>query len=97
MPSTIFFLFYILFIVLFIGAILFYRHRRSSYSQLYGEGIRNENKGHYNLAIQNYEEALKEIKGPRINNKLGSKISQRLKILRATIDYEKNFQTGIKA
>jgi hypothetical protein len=53
--------------------------------------VRNENDGHYTIALQNYEDALHEIRKLRLDNKFGEKIADRIKILQTTIDYEKNF------
>src|ERR1700737_2005733 len=90
-----------LYLLLFIspvilGAIvvLFVFHKKNSHTELFSEGVRNENEGHYNLALHNYEDALSEIRKLNIHNKFGKKIAQRIKILRTTIEYEKNFQDG---
>jgi len=66
-------------------------------AELYSEGVRNENEGRYNLALHNYEDALSEIRKLKVDNKFGEKIAERMKILRSTIDYEKNFQTSREA
>jgi hypothetical protein len=58
------------------------------------QGLRNENEGCYNLVLRNYEEALIEVRKLKMGKKFGEKIAQRIKILRITIDYEKNFHIG---
>jgi hypothetical protein len=63
-------------------------------TELYYEGLRNENNGSYQLALRNYEDALSEIRKIRRNNKFGRKIADRIRILRTTIAYENNFQTN---
>lgn len=63
---------------------------------LYCEGIRNENDGRYNLAIHNYEDALNETRKPWMKKNLIKKITGRIKILRTTIEYEKNFRVRIE-
>jgi hypothetical protein len=60
----------------------------------YYEGLRNENNGSYRLALRNYENALGEIRKLRRDSKFGRKIADRIRILRTTIEYEKNFQTS---
>jgi hypothetical protein len=65
-------------------------------SELYSEGLRNENNGSYRLAVNNYENALSEIRKLRRNNKFGRRIADRIRILRTTIEYENNFQTNQK-
>ena len=68
-------------------------HKRSRHTQLYSKGMRHENAGDYNLAIHNYEDALNEIVKRKQDKEFASKIIQKIKILRTTIDYEKNFHT----
>jgi hypothetical protein len=85
---------FILFIVLCFVVILVANHKKNSHTQLYKEGVHNENEGDYKLALQNYADALIEIRKLKVDNKFGHKIEERIKILRTLIDYEKNFQTG---
>lgn len=94
MSSPLYLLLFILPVILGLIVVLFIFHKKNRPTDLYSEGVRNENDGRYNLALHNYEDALSEIRKLNINNKFGEKISQRIKILRTTIDYEKNFQTG---
>jgi hypothetical protein len=75
-----------------IGLILFYRRKNNT--TLYSEGVRNENAGRYALALHNYEEALLEARKLKVNERFGKRITQKIKILRSTIDYEKNFHNG---
>lgn len=74
--------------------ILFILRKKNSHTELYSEGVRNENNGLYKQALRNYEDALNETRKLNINNKFGEKIAGRIKILRTTIDYENNFQEG---
>ncbi len=71
---------------------LFILYKKNSHTELYSEGVRNENDGLYNQALHNYEDALSEIRKLNTHDKFGEKIAQRIKILRTTMDYEKNFQ-----
>jgi len=75
-----------------ISVILYVLYKKNSHTELYSEGLRNENNGCYTTALHNYEDALSEIRKLKLNNKFGAKIAQRIKILRTTIDYERNFQ-----
>jgi hypothetical protein len=90
------FLYLLLFILPAISVVLLvlFLFNKKNHTELYSEGVRNENDGRYNLALHNYEDALSEVRKHNINNKFGEKIAQRIKILRTTIDYEKNFQDG---
>jgi hypothetical protein len=88
------FLYLLLFVlpVVFCVLLVWYLAHKKSHTELYSQGVRNENDGQYNLALHNYEDALNEIRKHATNDKFGEKIAQRIKILRTTIDYEKNFQ-----
>jgi hypothetical protein len=57
---------------------------------LFAEGLKYENDGHYDEALINYENALTEVKKNRFHNNLENKIIQKLKILRTIIEYKKN-------
>jgi hypothetical protein len=76
-----------------LGVFLYIFHKKSGHTELYCEGVRNENDGQYNLALSNYEDALSEIRKLNMNDKFGEKIAERIKILRTTMDYERNFKT----
>ena len=93
---------FIFYLLLFIASIItgiiiiivFIRiYKRRSHTELYSEGVRNENNGYYEQALQNYEDALSENRKLKLGGKFGKRISQKIKILRTTIDYEKNFHT----
>jgi hypothetical protein len=94
MSSSLYLLLFIMLIVLFFSIVLISYYKKNGHTELYREGARNENEGHYKLALQNYEDALTEIRKLKLDNKFGEKIVQRIKILRTLIDYEKNFETG---
>jgi outer membrane protein assembly factor BamD (BamD/ComL family) len=85
-PLVLFILIILISIVVFIA---FYK--RNGHTELYSQGVRNENDGNYTLALRNYEDALKEAHKLKLGKKFGAKITQRIKLLRTTIDYEKNF------
>jgi outer membrane protein assembly factor BamD (BamD/ComL family) len=95
MSSSLYLLFFVLPIILSILIILFIINKKNSHTELYSEGVRNENEGRYSQALRNYEGALAEIRKLRMNRKFGKKIAERIKILQTTINYEKNFQDGI--
>ena len=94
MSSSLYFLLFIVLIVIALVAIVFILHKKNSNTELYSEGVRNENNGLYNQALHNYTDALNEARKLNIDNKFRVKIAQRIKILRTTIDYENNFQEG---
>lgn len=81
-------------ILVFVVIIFFVvANKRTRHTRLYSEGMRHENAGDYDLAIHNYEDALNEIVKRKQDKEFASKIVQKIKILRTTIDYEKNFHT----
>lgn len=73
---------------------LILKYRKMTSTEWYSEGLRNENNGSYRLALNNYENALSEIRKLRRNSKFGRRIADRIRILRTTIEYENNFQTS---
>jgi hypothetical protein len=79
-------------VILALAMVFFAHYRKSGHTELYREGVRNENDGRYELALQNYEDALSEIQKLKLDNQFGIKISQRIKVLRNYMLYEKNIQ-----
>ena len=79
----------LVFIIIFIA-----NYKKNSHTELYREGVRNENDGRYIEALQNYEDALSEIRKLKLDNKFGAKISGRIKILRTFMDYENSFHAN---
>src|SRR5205085_4386570 len=82
--------------IVIMAVLVITQYKKNSHTQLYNEGVRNENEGHYILAVHNFEDALNENKKLKLNKRFSAKISERIKILRITIDYEKNFQSVAK-
>jgi hypothetical protein len=63
--------------------------------KLFSEALRNENNGYFEIAIINYEKALKEVKGNGLlKSNLRSKIIAKIKILYTVIDYKNGFHLG---
>jgi len=60
--------------------------------ELFVEGLKYENNGHFDEAIINYENALSEVQKNRFHRDLKSKIIQKLKVLHTISEYKKNFQ-----
>jgi len=96
LPSFYLFLFIIL-IFISIVIIIIYQFKKNSHSELFSQGLYNENEGHYNLAVKNYEDALTELRKLKVNKELDEKITQKIKILQSTIEYEKNFHSRAEA
>ena len=71
----------------------YFWYKQNAHTELYSEGVRNENEGNYALALHNYEDALSEIRKLRLSKKFGQKIVERIKVLRTIIKYEQIFQT----
>lgn len=95
MTSALYLLVFIIPIVAIIVLVIVMLYRKkNSHTELYSEGLHNENNGLYDEALHNYEHALIEIKKYKPGNKFHNKITQKIKILRTTIEYEKNFRNG---
>ena len=60
--------------------------------ELFVEGLRYENDGHFDEAIINYQNALSEVEKNRSHRELKHRIIQKLKVLHTIIEYKKNFQ-----
>jgi len=60
--------------------------------ELFSEGLKNENDGHFDEAIINYENALNEVKKNRFHRDLENRIIQKLKVLYTISEYQKNIQ-----
>ena len=60
--------------------------------ELFVEGLKYENDGHFDEAIINYENALNEVRKNRFQNDLENKIIQKLKVLHTVSEYKKNIQ-----
>jgi len=60
--------------------------------ELFIEGLKYENDGHFDEAIMNYENALSEVKKNRFQSDLKNKIIQKLKVLHTISEYKKNIQ-----
>ena len=59
--------------------------------ELFVEGLKYENNGHFDEAIINYENALNEVKKNWFHGDLKNRIMQKLKVLHTIIEYKKNF------
>ena len=94
MYPSIYMLLIITSIILGVIIVFIARYKKNNYTELYREGVRNENDGHYLLALQNFEKALNENRKLKLDNKFGIKISQRIKVLRYFTLYENSFQIG---
>ncbi len=92
MSPLLYLLLFIALVIIVVVVILVALYKKNSHTELYKEGVRNENDGQYTFALQNYEDALSEIRKLKVDNKFGDKISERIKMLRTLIDYES--QTG---
>ena len=60
--------------------------------ELFVEGLKYENDGHFDEAIINYENALSEVKKNRFHRDLENKIIQKLKVLYTISEYQKNIR-----
>ncbi len=78
--------------VIILGVLFYLLQKQNSHTELYSEGLRDENNGSYKTALHKYEDALNEIRKLRLDDKFGHKIAARIRVLRTTIEYENNFQ-----
>jgi hypothetical protein len=83
---------FILPIVAILSVVFYLLLKQNSHTELYSEGLRDENDGRYEKALHKYEDALSEIRKLRLDDKFGHKIAARIRVLRTTIEYENNFQ-----
>ena len=60
--------------------------------ELFSEGLKYENDGHFDEAIINYENALSKVKKNRFHRDLENRIIQKLKVLHTISEYQKNNQ-----
>ena len=81
-------------IVLLIASIVssFFLKKNDLPVELFVEGLRYENDGHFDEAIMNYENALNEVKKNRFHRDLENKIIQKLKVLHTISEYRKSIQ-----
>ena len=76
--------------MLFLLVRLFIFGRKSSTSRLLADAIRAENNGDYLEAIAGYENALSELKKSRFQQRLKSKIIEKLKVLYTIKTYNRD-------
>jgi hypothetical protein len=95
MPAYLYLLLFIGLIAVCLFVIFYTAHKKNIHTELYMEGIRNENNGLYKTALNNYEEALIEIRKHKMPNKLGRKITEKIKMLHTIIEYEAQFERSI--
>lgn len=69
-----------------------FRKKKNLPIELFVEGLKYENDGHFDEAIINYENALAEVKKNRFHNTLKNRIIQKLKVLQTIIEYQKSLQ-----
>ena len=81
----------IAFLIAFIISSIFLK-KKDLPVELFVEGLRFENDGHFDEAIINYENALSEVKKNRFHGDLKNKIIQKIKVLHTIIEYRKNIQ-----
>ena len=70
----------------------FFLKKKNLPVELFVEGLKYENNGHFNEAIINYENALAEVKKNRFRNNLKNRIIQKLKVLQTIIEYQKSLK-----
>ena len=92
MTSLFYVTIFVLPIVTILSVFFYLLQKQNSHTELYSEGLRDENNGSYETALHKYEDALNEIRKLRLDDKFGHKIAARIRVLRTTIEYENNFQ-----
>jgi outer membrane protein assembly factor BamD (BamD/ComL family) len=97
MSSTFFLVLIISLVLICVAILVFLWQKQNAHTELYSEGVRNENAGQYEQALHNYEDALNEIRKLRMSKRFGSKIVQRIKVMRTLINYEKAFHRSGQA
>ena len=76
----------IVLLIIFIMSVIFQK-KKSLPVELFFQGLKYENDGHFEEAISNYENALNEAKKNRFHSDLENKIVQKIKILHTIIEY----------
>ena len=92
MTSFLYVTIFVILIVTILSVFFYLLHKQNSHTELYSEGLRDENNGNYETALHKYEDALNEIRKLKLEDKFGHKIAARIRVLRTTIEYENNFQ-----
>jgi hypothetical protein len=92
MTSLFYVTIFVLPIVTILSVLFYLLQKQNSHTELYSEGLHDENDGRYETALRKYEDALSEIRKLRLDDKFGHKIAARIRVLRTTIEYENNFQ-----
>jgi hypothetical protein len=85
-----FFLFLMLAISIWIIYMLFVS-RRDMLQELFRIGLREENNGQFESAVISYKNALKEKERSKSNRDIRMAIAQKVKVLHAVIEYNRNF------
>ena len=62
--------------------------------ELFVKALKNENSGHFEEAVTNYEIALKGFRKNRSHSNLKNRIIEKLKVLRTVIEYKNKFHFG---
>lgn len=76
----------ILLLIIFIMSIIFQKNKNVPV-ELFFQGLKLENNGHFAEAISNYENALHEVKKSKFHSDLKNKIVQKLKTLHTILEY----------
>jgi hypothetical protein len=64
--------------------------RKNLAMELFAEALGNENDGNYTLALELYENALKEVKKIKFHKSLKEKIEHKIKVLHTVMAYNQN-------
>jgi hypothetical protein len=93
MPLYYYFFLIILSLILAVGIYFFIQRRKDLPLELFFKALKRENDGQFEAAVITYETALDEVKNKRFRSRsLKNKIIEKLKILRAFIEYENHVQ-----
>jgi len=95
MPAYLYLLLFISLLVITLIIVFYASHKKNIHTELYMEGVRNENNGLYKIALDNYQAALAEIRKHKIPNTLGKKIDEKIKMLHTIIEYEAQFEQSL--
>jgi len=89
-----FYIFFMILLLIIFSIRSFIHWKKNIPVNLFVEGLRNENNGHFEEAIINYETALNKFEKSRFKSNLKNKIIEKLKILHTVIEYKNNFRFG---
>lgn len=80
--------FFVAVVILGVLITLMASRKKYTYTSLYEEGVKNENNGSFEAALENYNNALAEVEKYKFHEKMKEQIIEKMKVLKSAIEYE---------